>query len=72
MQERRLYLLVPPGLSVSTEATKAREEFTTLGDDPESSMPRVVDSVCRICFWDSSSDIEINWYNLSRDAIAVH
>ena len=41
-------------------------------DTRPSSHPANLASSHRISLWVTSSDIERNWYNLSRDAIAVH
>lgn len=57
------------GLSVPSQTP---EVYTTLGEGPVPLLMMVGDSVCRISLWASSSDIAINWYNLLRDAIAVH
>ena len=47
------------------------EAAITLADRHAPLSPISITS-CRITFCDASSNIDINWYNLSRDAIDVH
>ena len=69
---RNFYLLDPLGLSDPFNARYSAKALAEPGARSICSMSSVDETFSRIAFCVSSSDIAINWYSLSRDAIEVH